>query len=391
MLSSCRSSALPSRSSDFDTALFSKGRALLECGIPMPKDTYAFCFEARRESGPRASFFIALTMSGLVWTSTSFAQTGPQPSSPTVAEPQPSAAPPAPASYPPFPPPPGSRAYPPPPAYPVYPAPPPPPAPPANSPYPPPPGDAVPTVAAVAPAANPEEAPALTFSADVGTTTVGETNATTVVLAPLLDANLMVHPAVAFDLTWGFIWAIDGQGSTGRVGNPMLSGTYRLNLPEWRLRASVGATAPLASYPLGPDGRLYAFDYNQAAGIWGLWNAWLWTPNRMAIPVGLRVDRMFGSDGSLRAELGIAPVFGVRGDASGNDTFMQFAIEGGLPVGEHFELRPRVQIVVLPSDSVDRSQMALGVRGVLKTRYGDYFGGLLVNLDKPYGIFGGLE
>ena len=35
--------------------------------------------------------------------------------------------------------------------------------------------------------------------------------------------------------------------------------------------------------------------------------------------------------------------------------------------------------------------MALGLRGVLKTRYGDYFGGLLVNLDKPYGIFGGLE
>jgi hypothetical protein len=246
-------------------------------------------------------------------------------------------------------------------------------------------------VAAVAPAANREEAPAFTFGADLGTTSEGETNATTVVLAPLLDANLIVHPAVAFDLAWGFIWAIDGQGSTGRVGNPMLSGTYRLNFAEWRLRASVGATAPLASYPLGPDGRLYAFAYNQTAGIWGLWNAWLWTPNRMAIPVGVRVDRMFGSEGSLRAELGVAPVFGVRGDASGNDTFMQFAVEGGLPVGEHFELRPRLQIVVLPSDSVDRSQMALGVRGVVKTRYGDYFGGLLVNLDKPYGIFGGLE
>jgi hypothetical protein len=235
------------------------------------------------------------------------------------------------------------------------------------------------------------EALAFTVGVDLGTTAVGETNATTTVLAPILNADLIVHPAIAFDLAWGFLWAIDGQGSTGRVGNPMLSGTYRLDLASWRLRASVGATAPLASYPLGPDGRLYAFDYNQTVGLWGMWNAWLWTPNRMAIPIGVRVDRRFDGGASLRADLGVAPIFGVRGKAGGHDTFAQFALEGGLPIGEHFELRPRVQIVVLPSDSVDRSQTALGLRGVFKTRSGDYFGGLLVNLDKPYGIFGGLE
>ena len=151
-----------------------------------------------------------------------------------------------------------------------------------------------------------------TFGAELGTTTVGEPNATTVVLAPILDVGLIVHPALALDVAWGFIWAIDGQGSTGRVGNPMLSGTYRLNVAEWRVRASVGATAPLASYPLGPDGRLYAFDYNQAAGIWGLWNAWLWTPNRMAIPVGVRVDRLFATGESLRAELHRQPFVPLR-------------------------------------------------------------------------------
>jgi hypothetical protein len=326
----------------------------------MPKNACAFCAGARCESGPRASFLIALTMSSLVWASTSFAQTSPQSGAPTAGEPQPSAAA-APTSYPPF-------------APPAYAAP-----------------TAVPTVAAMAPAAIQEDTPAFTFGAELGTTTVGEPNATTVVLAPILDVGLIVHPALALDVAWGFIWAIDGQGSTGRVGNPMLSGTYRLNVAEWRLRGSIGATAPLASYALGPDGRLYAFDYNQTVGIWGMWNAWLWTPNRMAIPVGVRVDRLFATGESLRAELGVAPVFGVRGDASGNGTFVQGALEGGLSIGSRFELRPRVQIVVLPSDSVDRSQMALGLRGVLKTRYGDYFGGLLVNLDKPYGIFGGLE
>lgn len=228
------------------------------------------------------------------------------------------------------------------------------------------------------------------FGADLALATVGETNSTTTVLAPLLRASLSLHPALALDLAWGFLGTFDGQGSSGRLGNPLVTGTYRFSQAEWSFVGGIGVTAPLASYPLGPDGRLYAFAYNQTIALWGMWNAWLWTPNRMAIPVSARVDRRFGWDGSMRAELSLAPIFGVRGDASGSDVFAQFALEGGVPNDGAFELRARVQVVLLPSDSVDRSQTAVGLRGVLKTRAGAYFAGVLVNVDEPYGIFGGL-
>ena len=292
--------------------------------------------------------------------------------------------------------------YPPPPYY-TYPPPPPPgyaypPAAwPVQSPYPPelygnPPNE--PPVAAARMQARDEAPRSYSLGATLATSYESEPGSTSIVMSPLLEGALIVHPLVLLDLTWGFGWMVDGQGlgdSTARVGNPMLSGFFRANTGPWRVRAGLGVTAPLAHFPLSPDGRLYAFVYNQALAMWGMWNEWLWTTDRMAVPAMGRVGYALSGGTVLVAEAALAPVIGVRGTAHGTDVLGQLAVEARLPVSATVDLCPRLQTVLLPSTSVDRFQSAAGLRLTLQTQRGRYFAALLLNLDEPLGVFGGLE
>jgi hypothetical protein len=249
------------------------------------------------------------------------------------------------------------------------------------------------------------------LGATLASSAVSETNSTSVVMSPLLEGAYEVYPAILLDLTWGFSWLVDNQGlgeSTARVGNPMLAGYYRTRFGAWQVRAGLGVTAPLAHYPLGPDGRLYAFTYNQTLAMWGMWNQWLWTPDRMAVPAMFRVGYTLPGGQVLAVEGAIGATFAVRGSTDndyfvririresgnqfsvGNDLLSQVALETQFPIGARFILCPRVQTVLLPASSLDRWQSAFGLRGILKTPYGKYFAGLLFNLDEPLGIFGGL-
>jgi len=309
-------------------------------------------------------------------------------------------APPPAAAAPAYNPPPGT--YPPPPYY-TYPPPPPPGyayppgAWPAQSPYPPelygnPPNE--PPVAAATMQARDEAPRSYSLGATLATSYESEPGSTSIVMSPLLEGALVVHPLVLLDLTWGFGWMVDGQGlgdSTARVGNPMLSGFFRANTGPWRVRAGLGVTAPLAHFPLSPDGRLYAFVYNQTLAMWGMWNEWLWTTDRMAVPAMGRVGYALSGGTVLVAEAALAPVIGVRATARGTEVLGQFAVEARLPVGATVDLCPRLQTVLLPSTSVDRFQSAAGLRLTLQTQRGRYFAALLLNLDEPLGVFGGLE
>ena len=248
-------------------------------------------------------------------------------------------------------------------------------------------------------AANPPPVPIVeaphpfTWGATLAASAVSETNSTSVVLSPMLEGAYQVHPALLLDLAWGFAWLLDNQGlgeSAARVGNPRLSGYYRSHIGGWRIQGGLGITAPLAHYPLGPDGRLYAFIYNQTLATSGMWNQWLWTTDRLAVPVSARADYTLQSGHVLTADAAIASVSGVRSGASGTEVLGQAAVEARLSIGEKFDVCPRLQAVVLPSSSVDRLQTSLGLRGILHTTSGKYFAGLLFNLDEPLGVFGGL-
>jgi len=192
----------------------------------------------------------------------------------------------------------------------------------------------------------------------------------------------------------GFGWLLDNQGlgeSTFRAGNPELSAYYHASTGAWRFLAGLGVTAPLAHTTLGPDGRLYAILYNQSMATWGLWNQWLWLTDRMAVPASLRTSYTLPGGQVLALEAAAATVFGVRSRASGTDLLGQVALDARIPIGSMFTLCPRLQTVLLPAASFDRLQSAASLRGVFATRAGRFFAGVLVNLDEPLGIWGGLQ
>jgi hypothetical protein len=250
------------------------------------------------------------------------------------------------------------------------------------------------TVMAASPA-KADDAPAwFSFGAALASSVVSETESTSVLFSPLLEASVAVHRMVLLHASWGFASMVDGQGlgeSTARSGNPLLGGIFRLNYGPWRLRAELGVTAPLAHVPLGTDGRSYAFTYNHTMAMWGMWNQWLWTTDRMAVPVQLSFAYALSERNWLVVEAAEATLIGVRGGASGSQTVGQIAIEAQLSIVPKLSLCPRWQTVRLPSGGIDDWQSAAGLRMAIETTAGRFFAGFLVNLDEPLGVFGGLQ
>ena len=234
----------------------------------------------------------------------------------------------------------------------------------------------------------------LSYGAVLSSSGESETGSTSVVLSPLLEGAYAVHPNVLLDLAWGFGWLVDNQGlgeSTFRAGNPQFTSYFHADTGPWRFRAGAGVTAPLAHVPLSPDGRLYNFLYNQTMAMWGMWNLWLWSPDRMALPSMFRVSYTLSGGLAFSFEEASAVVFGVRGNATGTESLQQVALEVEFPIGQSFVLRPRFQTVLMPSTSVNRFQSSAVLRGTLQTKAGRFFAGLLINLDEPLGGAAGLE
>lgn len=343
-------------------------------------------FASTPTPSPRHIVFVAAVLA-FGFARTGFAQTAPE----TPAYPGPDATDPPYQFYPPY------QPYEPYPGYPEY------------EPYPPYPPDlqspTQPTPDYAAWPGQPEplrvETPAkptdhgsgrFSFGAALGTSVVSEQRSTSAVFAPLLEGALALHRTVLLRATWGFAWSVDGQGlgqSTTRSGNPIVAGAFATQRGAWRLLALAGVTAPLAHVPRGTDGRLYAFTYNHTMATWGMWNQWLWVPEHMAIPAGVRFD--YHVDGhAVIIEAAEATLIGVRGGASGVKTVGQLALEARLRVGADVTLCPRWQTVRLPSGGVDLWQSALGLRLGLSTSAGNFFAGALLNLDEPLGVFGDL-
>jgi len=235
-----------------------------------------------------------------------------------------------------------------------------------------------------------------------------EDNSTSWVSSPLLEGAYAVHRRILVSLALGFGWLVDNQGlgeSTFRAGNPQLSGHYHAPYGSWNFDIELGVTAPLAHVPLGLDGRLYAQLYNRTLAMGGMWNQWLWLTDHMAVPAMLRASYTLPHGEVLVLEVAEAMVIGVRGSnqtpyflrfresgiSLGPDMLNQVALEARIPIGPRFVLVPRVQTVQLPRASIDGRQSAAALRGILVTKHGRFFLGVLVNLDEPIAAQGGIE
>lgn len=232
------------------------------------------------------------------------------------------------------------------------------------------------------------------FGATLATSYENEVGSRSAIFAPLLEGVTPVYRQIFLDLTWGAAWMIDTQGlgeSTARIGNPMSSVLLKRGSGQWSFVSGWGFTLPTAHVSLGPDGRLQEFVYNQTMAMWGMWNLWLWSPDRMAVPFTGRVGYGFLDDDSVSLEAGLAPMFGVRISTNGFSLVEQLAVEARLPVLGAFALCPRLQTVHLPSSNGAQFQSAAGLRVTIQTNVGRFFVGGLVNLDGPLGVFGGLQ
>ena len=216
-----------------------------------------------------------------------------------------------------------------------------------------------------------------------------ETNSSLSVGTPVLRGLFAITPHILVELDWGFALMLDSEWSgTARTGNPWLKGWFRGERGPLRWYAGIGATAPLASVSLGPDGRIQGALYKQGAAAWGLWDCWLWTPSRMAVPIPAALSYMLSSGLIATVEAALAPTVGAGNGATGSDLLAQLALGARFLLGRDIWLCPRLQAVLLPSAGVDRVQTAAGLRVEWTPRYGRFFFGALVNLDEPLGVFG---
>jgi hypothetical protein len=224
------------------------------------------------------------------------------------------------------------------------------------------------------------------FGALLAFTYRSETNSSQLLATPVLQGRFDITPRIASDIEWGFAAEGDSQGHSARSGNPWIRGWYRDDSDQLSWRAGAGVSLPLATVNIGTDGRTQRALYNQAAATWGLWDEWRWTPGRLAVPFLAAASYRHTPQVASTAEIGLAPVFGVRNGEGGTDLLAQVALGARLSVSHSLLICPRLQGVLLPSASVDRLQTAAGLRVEWTPGQRRFFLGVLVNLDEPLGF-----
>lgn len=212
-----------------------------------------------------------------------------------------------------------------------------------------------------------------------------EPNSSVVVTAPVLRGRFILTDEVKMDVDWGFAFLKDSEGWSSRAGNPWAQGWYHSQHASTRWAVGVGATAPVANVTLGMDGRLQRQLYNEVMAMWGGWDMWRWTPGRSALPLTVEFETPLSREIDVEARAAVAPLFGARTGESGTEVVGQASVAlcGN---GPSARVCPRLQAVVLPSTSLDRLQIAAGLRMTLD--WGHLFADLLVNLDEPLGVAG---
>jgi len=213
------------------------------------------------------------------------------------------------------------------------------------------------------------------------------------VLSPVASVAYRLHERWALSLDWGFAIAIEAPvagDNESRVGsgNPMLSAVHRLSaLERNRFDVWLGATAPLAWLADGTKRGFSRAMYAHALATRGLWNAWLWAPEQIALASGVTWAFRPPGDVRLRAEgaLGVTlPLDDVTQDTA--DLFVQLAFAAELSGGP-LAFGLRLQSVLMTADS---DPLQLAIVPYARANFDAWAVGLrwVINLDEPLGFVG---
>lgn len=173
--------------------------------------------------------------------------------------------------------------------------------------------------------------------------------------------------------------------STVAASNGWVGAWYQLR-PELRLR--FGVTAPLSFLGFDALAGQRAAGYSLAAGMRGLWDAWLWAPERAGAQVGLQLaPQQVCPHLWVAAEADAAGTVSVQRFSNRSaDGYFQAAAE--LLLGDQrlrFGLRAQVVMISAEGDGVQTSIAPVvtygGERVAVRGRW-------VLNIDRPLGLIG---
>lgn len=182
---------------------------------------------------------------------------------------------------------------------------------------------------------------------------------------PRVGVQYALNQRFSLAADWGVIGidSVPEQGSAEsvfRAGNPTLFGLYRDEFRGLRYRFGLGGAVPVAGIDMHGQGRLQHVAFNDAQGLSGLWDPWLWAPDRAAA-IGFGQAEL-DIDPELRLQFELAPallipVYGAFG-RDGVDVFVPTALSLSTHKGPVW-LGLRFQAVFMPTNNVDMLQIAL--------------------------------
>lgn len=193
--------------------------------------------------------------------------------------------------------------------------------------------------------------------------------------------------ALAVDAGWVILGSSPERGDgdlAWRPGNPAVLGLVRGQWGTAYYQLGVGGTVPLSTIDRDAGGRLQHAALNHASGMSGLWEAWLWAPDRSALLLRARLDAPVVDKTwlSVRVE---PTLFIPARSAWGREEVDVF-----LPVSFSLGARHRfvwfgafAQAVLMPTRDPDGDQLAAGpwLRVVLGSAFVQ--ARALINLDEP--------
>lgn len=222
-----------------------------------------------------------------------------------------------------------------------------------------------------------------------------EEDHSTVTPFSVLFFNQYVVNAFAVSLDWGVCSLLSepdqGEGDAKvRVGNLFLAARYIGRVASLRWRVGLGLAVPLAAVDIGPDGRLQRAAYNYAVAMRGLWNAWLWAPDRISFVAPMEATWQLRGGWLFEGQGAVAGVVPIRHGESDADLFIQLAGAAGYQLAP-VTLGVRLQTVIVPTVSADQAQVSLApwIRGHWAPLFTSL--SLPINLDGPLGGLRGMD
>jgi hypothetical protein len=186
------------------------------------------------------------------------------------------------------------------------------------------------------------------------------------VLSTLLEAQYPWSSRWSLAADFGFVTAAETpeQGSgdlTWRPGNPTAHVLYRGELEHARYRIGVGAAAPLAVVERSSGaGRLQQAAYNDAQGMHGLFDLWLWAPSRGALLARGQLEYDLHPELRLELDGATAVMLPAREAFQHYPVVVMFPLALGFSTGKSMvRAGVRFQFVVMPANAPDMLQVSV--------------------------------